>query len=169
VTVDPATLPAQDHPNLPRFFAPPGSGLPNMPRPDPTTGRAVVYTNAAEIAAWLDTKATSALPRTVALHRHYGALLLVRVQANASGRPGPEIRTGEYVASWSVDTEWHADGEVRTRVWTDEPQGPRLEYGYVGADKLGRIYDQPPYPHLMPAVRETGPEWMVAIESIGVE
>lgn len=162
-------LPPQDHPNLPRFFAPAGSGLPNMPRPDPTTGKAVVYTNGLEIAAWLDTKATSALPRALAIHRHYGALLLVRVQRNASGRPGPNVITGEYRDSWQVETTWRASGEVRTRVFTEHPAARRLEFGFVGADVAGRIYDQPPFPHAMPAFRETGPEWLAVIATIGAE
>ncbi|WP_405999407.1 hypothetical protein [Streptomyces sp. NBC_00829] len=40
-------------------------------------------------------------------------------------------------------------------VFTDAPQQRRLEYGFVGVDRLGRQYRQPPFPHIEPAFRQT--------------
>jgi hypothetical protein len=67
--------------------------------------------------------------------------------------PGPNVVTGEYVSSWEVD---HSG--VSAAVWTDAPQADRLEYGFHGADSLGRRFDQPAYPHIGPAVDEAEEE-----------
>lgn len=85
----------------------------------------------------------------------YGDTLAEAVRAHASGRPGPEIQTGEYVGSIGVAIS--GGGPSRSvEVGTDEPQGRRLEYGFYGqTDALGRTFYQPPYPHFGPAVDET--------------
>ncbi|WP_425580769.1 hypothetical protein [Streptomyces thermospinosisporus] len=77
-------------------------------------------------------------------------LLRVRIQKNASGRPGPNVVTGQYRASWDVKVTV-AGGQVSAMVFTNAPQSRRLEYGFVGVDRLGRQYRQPPYPHIEPA------------------
>lgn len=33
----------------------------------------------------------------------------------------------------------------------DPPYARRIEYGFVGADSLGRVYNQPPQPYMRPA------------------
>lgn len=40
-------------------------------------------------------------------------------------------------------------------VGTDVPYGPRIEYGFVGRDSLGRFYNQPPQAYMRPAYDET--------------
>ncbi|WP_367046149.1 hypothetical protein [Streptomyces sp. Je 1-332] len=83
--------------------------------------------------------------------RHGAKALVVQVQRNASGRPGPRVVTGKYRASWQ--SEVHRAGPVIVgAVGTDAPQGRRLEFGFVGVDSLGRHYNQPPFPHLGLAV-----------------
>jgi hypothetical protein len=52
-------------------------------------------------------------------------------------------------------------------VGTNAPQGLRLENGFVGADSLGRVYNQPPYPHFSPAAVQTEPEYARAIGLVG--
>ncbi|MFF4507569.1 hypothetical protein [Streptomyces sp. NPDC001401] len=46
-----------------------------------------------------------------------------------------------------------------------------MEFGFVGVDSLGRHYDQPPHPHLGPAVEHTGQELvgMLARAAVVVE
>ncbi|MFD3667180.1 HK97 gp10 family phage protein [Streptomyces sp. NPDC058672] len=91
----------------------------------------------------------------VAMH-HSAKALVVQVQRNASGRPGPRVITGKYRASWR--SEVHRGGPVVIgEVGTSAAQGRRLEFGFVGADSLGRHYHQPPFPHLGPAVEKAGP------------
>jgi hypothetical protein len=95
----------------------------------------------------------------------YGQLLKTRIQAKASGRPGPNAPTGDYRRSWTVVLGVRG-GDRTAVVGTMKPQGRRLEYGFVGADSLGRHYDQPPYPHVNPAADEIQPEFFKALASI---
>src|SRR5688500_16885395 len=92
--------------------------------------------------------------------RHHAQLMVTRVQANASGRPGPNAPTGDYRRSWSWEPAGgiHAGRDAQGRftsgglpgdfavayVGTNKPQGRRLEFGFVGVDSLGRHYNQPP-------------------------
>lgn len=92
--------------------------------------------------------------------RHYRARLQSRIIANASGRPGPERVTSEYVDSI----------EVRgPAVGTDHPAGRRLEFGYHGPDADGVTYDQPPYPHFQPAADEIRPAFFRSMERLVTE
>jgi Bacteriophage HK97-gp10, putative tail-component len=56
------------------------------------------------------------------------------------------VRTGDYRRSWSTQVNG-----MTARVGTNKPQARRLEYGFVGADSLGRHYNQAPRPHVRPA------------------
>lgn len=79
-----------------------------------------------------------------------GAALRTQVRANASGRPGPRTPTGDYRRS--IAQVNGLEGEVPVAlIYTNAPQGPRLEYGFNGVDVLGRRFHQPPYPHWRPA------------------
>lgn len=87
---------------------------------------------------------------------YHGQMLQTRVKANASGRPGPNAPTGDYRRSIGLRVVSRG-GVVTAFVGTNKPQGRRLEYGFHGADSLGRVYNQPPYPHFGPAVDATAP------------
>lgn len=91
--------------------------------------------------------------------------LKTRIQANASGRPGPNVITGDYRRSWSVQFQMAGDAYMGT-VGTNAPQGRRLEHGFVGVDRAGRHYDQPPFPHAGPAFDQTQPEFAADIAAI---
>lgn len=73
------------------------------------------------------------------------------IRANATGRPGPNVITGRYRSSWEVTARRIPYGAQCT-IGTNAPQGRRLEFGFVGPDSLGRVYNQPPFPHVGPAV-----------------
>jgi len=80
-----------------------------------------------------------------------GALYRTRVRAGASGRPGPRVKTGNYRRSISqINT--HSGDRAVALVQSNAPQARRLEYGFVGRDALGRIYNQDPLPHWGPAM-----------------
>lgn len=64
------------------------------------------------------------------------------VRRGASGRPGPNVESGAYLGSIV---------KTKTRVFSNSPYGPRLEYGFTGTDRLGRNYHQPPFAHWRPA------------------
>lgn len=81
-------------------------------------------------------------------------LLLAMIKFNASGRPGPNIITGDYFDSWQGVPFPVPDGGGAD-VHTGRPQGRRLEYGFMNRyDSLGRFYRQPPFPHVQPAVTD---------------
>lgn len=95
----------------------------------------------------------------------YGQLLNTRIKANASGRPGPNAPTGDYRRSWTHKVSRDGPMTISTN-GTNAPQGRRLEFGFVGTDSLGRVYDQPPYPHVGPAFDEISPQLLSAMSKI---
>lgn len=120
-----------------------------------------VRTNAAAVAAALGRREQEILGSLPGAVRNAALLVETRIKANASlpasGPPGPRAITGDYRASWNTQPQEHSRDQVAYRVGTDRPQGRRLEFGFVGADALGRVYNQPPYPHVAPAVDAMGP------------
>ena len=118
--------------------------------------------------------------RAAAVTRHHGQLLLSKVRANAStghhapGQPhipgtgpGPNVATGDYVRSWTLEIEQRGSGFAAI-VGTALPQGPRLEYGFYDmTDALGRHFYQPPYPHLGPAFDWVIPQFVAAMAALG--
>lgn len=104
-----------------------------------------------EVAERLEHAATQIGPALERGVQHAGMLGVARIRGNASGRPGPNVITGAYRNSWRAETRSIPHGAVCT-LGTDLPYGRRLEYGFVGADSLGRMYNQPPFPHVQPAL-----------------
>lgn len=84
----------------------------------------------------------------------FGVDLLATCKRHASGRPGPNIITGEYVGNMRLTLKLAAE---HREVWVTNgsPQARRLEYGFYGVDSLGRVYHQGPFPHMRPAFIET--------------
>ncbi len=98
--------------------------------------------------------------------QHYGMLMQTRVKANAQGRPGPRMQTGDY--NRSINLKVGMEGaSIAARVGTARPQGRRLEFGFVGADSLGRHYNQAPLPHFGPAFDQIAPLYEAAIAALG--
>ncbi|MFE7119027.1 HK97 gp10 family phage protein [Streptomyces sp. NPDC057654] len=123
---------------------------------------AAAFRDPIALAAALARLGPAARARTRTITRHHAMLLRVRIQRNASGRPGPQVITGQYRASWDVRMSGGA-GQVTAEVYSDAPQARRLEYGFVGVDALGRHYRQPPYPHVEPAWKQTRPGFLRAL------
>ena len=59
------------------------------------------------------------------------------------------VDTGQYRASIRTDPGEDA-GRPVSLIGTPMPQACRLEYGFIGPDKLGRVYHQSPRPHWRP-------------------
>ncbi|WP_406303690.1 HK97 gp10 family phage protein [Streptomyces sp. NBC_00885] len=123
---------------------------------------ATAFRDPIALAAALARLGPAARARTRTITRHHAMLLRVRIQRNASGRPGPRVITGQYRASWDVRMST-GSGQVTAEVYSDAPQARRLEYGFVGVDSLGRHYRQPPFPHVEPAFRQTQPGFIQAL------
>lgn len=122
--------------------------------------------SAAQVAGDL---ATLAAAISGAVHQttvRYTAELQAAVQRNASGRPGPNVITGNYRRSVNRRTEKRVGGSIG-QVGTNAPQGRRLEHGFVGTDARGRTYNQPPRPHFGPALDEVAPKYEAAIAALG--
>ncbi|MFF3516116.1 HK97 gp10 family phage protein [Streptomyces sp. NPDC002573] len=131
-------------------------------RSDPRGG---AYSNAVQVAAVLQGRAERVLPATVSVVRHYAMLLETQIKANASGRPGPNVITGDYRRSWTHEVFVTGDS-VTGVVGTNKPQARRLEFGYIGPDSLGRIFAQPPFPHVGPAVETIRPLFTAALGQV---
>lgn len=87
------------------------------------------------------------------LSRDGAGILVAQIKENASGRPGPNVISGEYRDSWYVAQGDHGDFLARS----DHPAAWRLEKGYLGTDASGRVYHQPPFPHVKTAVEMVRP------------
>lgn len=124
------------------------------------------YSNAAVVAADLAAVGTRASRVAYAKLTHVAMILERKIKANASGRPGPRAETGDYRRSWTTRTRVMLTG-AEAVVSTNKPQARRLEYGFVGADRTGREYNQPPFPHVGPAMDGIEPELMSALSEIG--
>lgn len=121
--------------------------------PESLTGPSITIdtTDAFRMGAIFEALGISTRTALRAVVRKWGLLGLAKVKANASGRPGPRFRTGDYRRTWNA--RFDADG-LMVSIGTNAVQARRLEYGFVGADSLGRIYNQPPYPHVRRAAEE---------------
>lgn len=108
-----------------------------------------------ELADRLEHAATRIGPAIARGVQHTGTLGQARIRGNASGRPGPNVITGAYRNSWQAQTRRLPYGAICT-LGTMAPQGRRLEFGFTGTDSLGRHYNQPPFPHVQPALPYLG-------------
>jgi hypothetical protein len=76
----------------------------------------------------------------------------VRITVPEGGRT--PYKTGTYRRGWHLETIEKTPERCTVIVGNDQPQGRRLEYGFVGPDKLGRVYNQAARPHIRPALDE---------------
>jgi len=83
---------------------------------------------------------------TQAMNR-MGLSLQTKIMARAP------VDTGAYRNSWSTKAV-STGTSIIVVVGTNAPQARRLEYGFVGADSLGRNYSQAAQPHVEPALVE---------------
>lgn len=78
-----------------------------------------------------------------------GTATLGQLKLRASGRPGPRRVTGDYTRKMNMQAD-HGGAGVEVTIGGNGAQGPRLEFGFNGADSLGRVYHQRPFPHYAP-------------------
>lgn len=106
--------------------------------------------------------------RAGVLVARHGVILQSRVQANASGRPGPNAPTGDYRRSITLSV-LYTGKTIEARVGTNKVQGPRLEMGFEGEDSLGRSYHQPAYPHFGPGADQVRPGFITEVAELGAD
>jgi HK97 gp10 family phage protein len=61
------------------------------------------------------------------------------------------VDTGALQASIHAETLEESDNRLVQAVTADRPYARRIEYGFVGADSLGRVYHQAAQPYMRPA------------------
>lgn len=88
----------------------------------------------------------------------YAQTLEGEIKARQGHEPAPNVITGDYQGSWSHSAT-QAGETVEAVVGTNKPQARRLEFGFVGPDRLGRVYHQQPRPHVAPAIEATTKAW----------
>ena len=97
--------------------------------------------------------------------KHFGAVLLLKTKAFASGRPGPNAPHGNYRDSIKVRFEHGMHGgESIAIVYSNAPQANRLEFGFKGQDSAGRDYNQPAFPHFGPALDDMNKQFPAGVE-----
>lgn len=121
----------------------------------------------AELAALLTSGAAKTQALMAVVVEKTAVDMVGLVQRNASGRPGPNAPTGDYRSSWGVEDINDADPTAVSRsAGTNRTQARRLEYGFVGPDSLGRVFDQQPYPHMGPAADVIEPVFHAAMARV---
>src|SRR3989442_14058968 len=83
---------------------------------------ATAFRDPIALAAALARLGPAARARTRTITRHHAMLLRVRIQRNASGRPGPNVITGQYPASWNVRVST-GGGQGAAEGGSDAPPG----------------------------------------------
>lgn len=117
-----------------------------------------------DLASRLERAADHVGPEMNRTVQQQARLLRALIMERASGRPGPNVITGDYRSSWRVEPVAVPDGGGAT-VGTDRPQGRRLEYGFYDmTDSIGRHFFQVPRPHVEPAVNELSPQYADAFK-----
>jgi hypothetical protein len=75
-----------------------------------------------------------------------------QARANASGRPGPRVRSGTLRRSITIKYPKRGGGGVwEAMIGPTVIYSRRVELGFDGTDSIGRTYHQPPYPFFGPA------------------
>ncbi len=114
-----------------------------------------------DVARNLTRAGTYAQQGQLQLAHEFGARMQAAVRGRATGRPGPNVITGQYLASILYRIEATPGGAMAV-VYSEAPQAQRLELGFYGRDSLGRSYSQPPYSHFRPAYDEQYPHYVAA-------
>lgn len=90
-------------------------------------------------------KAPEAFTASVIMPALEGGARIVKVDAKA------RVRKVSHRLERSIRTE-SMPQILAVKIYTDEPYAKRIERGFVGKDSLGRRYNQPAQPYLVPAL-----------------
>jgi hypothetical protein len=119
-----------------------------------------------ELADRLEQAADRVGPEVNRTVQQQARLLRAMIRWNASGRPGPNIITGQYFDSWGPAQPFAVPDGGGATLGTTQPYGRRLEFGFWDmTDSIGRHFFQPPYPHVEPAVNELSDEYEDAFKA----
>lgn len=87
-----------------------------------------------------------------------GHIIEAAAKQHMDGRPGPNRITGTLSRSVRLlDVSRRALGGWESHTGPTVVYARRIELGFDGADSLGRVYHQPPYPYLAPGFDDAKP------------
>lgn len=113
-----------------------------------------------DLADRLDRAADRVGPETNRTVQQQARLGRALIRENASGRPGPNVISGDYRDSWGQPEHFAVPDGGGAILGTTAVQARRLEYGFMNMyDSIGRFYRQPPFPHVEPAVNELSTQY----------
>jgi Bacteriophage HK97-gp10, putative tail-component len=99
----------------------------------------------------MDARVDAACGATV---RDAARVIQRQARTNATGRPGPKVRTGTLRRSITIRYPKRGGGGVwEAQIGPTAVYSRRVELGFDGTDSIGRTYHQPPYPYFAPAWR----------------
>lgn len=79
------------------------------------------------------------------------AMQIAAMEAANAARQRAPYKTGTLRRSIEVIEQ----GPRQVAVGSRQPYAARIEFGFAGRDRLGRLYNQPAKPYLRPAIEET--------------
>lgn len=79
------------------------------------------------------------------------AMQIAAMEAANEARRRAPYKTGTLRRSIEVIEQ----GPRQVAVGSRQPYAARIEFGFAGRDRLGRLYNQPAQPYLRPAIEET--------------
>lgn len=119
----------------------------------------------ADLAQRLDRAADRVGPETNRTVQQQARLGRALIRENASGRPGPNVITGDYRDSWGQPQPFAVPDGGGATLGTHAVQARRLEYGFYDmTDSIGRHFFQVPRPHVDPAVNELSEQYVDAFK-----
>lgn len=89
---------------------------------------------------------------------------LVAIPGPPHSAPGEPPRRISGVLQASIDYRVLTKGAlIRVAIFAGTPYARRLEFGFIGMDRLGRLYSQAPRPYLRPALIDSREEIVGAL------
>ena len=105
-----------------------------------------IEANSVEVEAFFKTKENLGGPMVGAVMERASVLLKETIRSFVP------VDTGKYRDSFRIEKGSSSKNHYSFEVGTDEPYGNRLEFGYMGVTSDGEIIQQPPRPHIAPAL-----------------
>ncbi len=118
----------------------------------------LVWEGVKEFAAALDRLVVAADVASREVVTKGGRVVEDATKAHMQGRPGPERRSGALMASVAVrNVKSVGPGAWSSETAPETPYARRIEFGFHGADRLGRFYSNDPLPFLRPGLDDSLP------------
>ncbi len=135
------------------------------------TGDGIVVKGAGDLAEIFDSLADDIKGDVLEAATRAAALpVLNQVRTTEPEGGKTPYKSGTYRRSFHMETVEKTETRCTVEIGTDSPYGARLEYGFVGPDSLGRVFNQPARPHVRPAfdenVEASTTEFKAAVDAV---